>query len=378
MSSNCPQPTDTPDDVDIEALREKYRQEREKRLRSEGSKQYVELEDDFAGYYETDPHSPPLVRDPIAEDIDVAVIGGGFAGLLCAAHLKKAGVDDVRIIELGGDFGGVWYWNRYPGIQCDNESYCYIPLLEELDFMPSKKFADGAEIYEHCRNIGKHFGLYDGAIFSTQVRDMRWDTRQAVADQHRPQRRHPRAIRGAGLRAIPPAQAARYPRHQGLPGTQLPHLAVGLLLHRRRQHRRAGQARRQDGRPGRHGRDRHPGDAVHRPACQAPLRVSAHTVHRRRPKQHQDRSGMGEVAAAGLATGAPTQLPLLDIRGDGARAAGPGLRLLDRTRAQHRSTGSRARGPRVVEPRAVHDDPRGRGLQSHGAAASPCRQHHRR
>ena len=174
--SECPQPTDTPDDVDIEALREKYRVEREKRLRSEGSKQYVELEDDFAGYYETDPHSPPVVRDPIDEDIDVAVIGGGFAGLLCAAHLKKAGVDDVRIIELGGDFGGVWYWNRYPGIQCDNESYCYIPLLEELDFMPSKKFADGAEIYQHCRNIGKHFGLYDGAIFSTQVRDMRWDT----------------------------------------------------------------------------------------------------------------------------------------------------------------------------------------------------------
>jgi cyclohexanone monooxygenase len=172
---SCEQPTDTPDDVDIAALREKYQHEREKRLRSEGSRQYVELEDDFAGYYETDPHSPALVRNPIDEDIDVAVIGGGFAGLLCAAHLKKAGVEDVRIIELGGDFGGVWYWNRYPGIQCDNESYCYIPLLEELDFMPSKKFADGAEIYEHCRQIGKHFGLYDSAILSTQVRDLRWD-----------------------------------------------------------------------------------------------------------------------------------------------------------------------------------------------------------
>jgi cyclohexanone monooxygenase len=171
----CEQPTDTPDDVDIPALREKYRQEREKRLRTEGSKQYVELEGAFAGYYETDPYSPPLVRSPIVEDIDVAVIGGGFAGLLCGAELKKAGVEDVRIIELGGDFGGVWYWNRYPGIQCDNESYCYIPLLEELDFMPSKKFADGAEIYEHCRRIGKHFGLYDSAIFSTQVRDLRWD-----------------------------------------------------------------------------------------------------------------------------------------------------------------------------------------------------------
>ncbi|OMC51157.1 monooxygenase [Mycobacterium sp. IS-2888] len=171
---DCP-PTPTPDDIDLPALREKYRQEREKRLRPEGSKQYIELVDDFAGFYETDPHSPPLVRDAISEDIDVAVLGGGFGGLLCAAYLKKAGVDDVRIIELGGDFGGVWYWNRFPGLQCDNESYCYIPLLEELNYIPSKKFADGTEIYEHCRRIGKHFGLYDSAIFSTQVRALHWD-----------------------------------------------------------------------------------------------------------------------------------------------------------------------------------------------------------
>ena len=172
---NCPPTHSSPDDIDLPALREKYRQEREKRLRREGSKQYVELVDDFAGYYETDPHSPPLVRDPISADIDVAVLGGGFGGLLCGAYLKKAGVEDVRIIELGGDFGGVWYWNRYPGLQCDNESYCYVPLLEELNFIPSKKFADGAEIYEHCRRIGKHYGLYDSAIFSTQVKALQWD-----------------------------------------------------------------------------------------------------------------------------------------------------------------------------------------------------------
>src|SRR6201999_1608162 len=57
----------------------------------------------------------------------------------------------------------------------DNDAYCYIPMLEELNFMPSKKFADGAEIYEHCRRIAKHFGLYDGAILSTQVRTVCWD-----------------------------------------------------------------------------------------------------------------------------------------------------------------------------------------------------------
>jgi cyclohexanone monooxygenase len=173
-TENC-HPTQTPDDIDLPALREKYRQERDKRLRLEGSKQYVELSNDFAEFYEVDLHTPPVVRDPISADIGVAVLGGGFAGLLAAAHLKKAGVQDVRVIEMGGDFGGVWYWNRFPGIQCDNDAYCYMPLLEELDYMPTKKYADGAEIYEHCRRIGRHFGLYDSAIFSTRVRNLRWD-----------------------------------------------------------------------------------------------------------------------------------------------------------------------------------------------------------
>jgi cyclohexanone monooxygenase len=168
-------PTQTPDDIDIDALRAKYRKEREKRLRPEGSKQYIELSGELAKYYETDPHTPPVVRDPISGDINVAVLGGGIAGLLSGAYLKKAGVDDVRVIEMAGDFGGVWYWNRFPGIQCDNDAYCYIPLLEELDYVPTKKYADGAEIWEHCRRIGKHFGLYDSAIFSTEVRALRWD-----------------------------------------------------------------------------------------------------------------------------------------------------------------------------------------------------------
>ncbi|BBU25024.1 NAD(P)/FAD-dependent oxidoreductase [Mycobacterium xenopi] len=172
---DCEQPTRTPDDIDIDALREKYRQEREKRLRPEGSKQYLELTGELAKFYEIDPYSPPVVRDPISEDIYVAVLGGGIAGLLAGAYLKKAGVDDVHVIEMGGDFGGVWYWNRFPGIQCDNDSYCYMPLLEELDYIPTKKYADGAEIREHCQRIGKHFGLYDSAIFSTEVRALRWD-----------------------------------------------------------------------------------------------------------------------------------------------------------------------------------------------------------
>jgi len=171
---NCA-PTETPDDIDIDALREKYRQEREKRLRPEGSKQYIELEGELAEYYEIDPYTPLVARDPITDDVNVAILGGGIAGLLTGAYLKKAGVQDIRVIEMGGDFGGVWYWNRFPGIQCDNDAYCYIPLLEDLDYVPTKKYADGVEIWEHLQRIGKHFGLYDSAIFSTEVRTLRWD-----------------------------------------------------------------------------------------------------------------------------------------------------------------------------------------------------------
>ena len=174
MTPDCG-PTDVPQDVDIDALRERYRAERDKRLRRDGSAQYLELTGNLTDFYEIDPYTTVVERDPIREDADVVILGGGFAGLLAGAYLKKAGVDGVRVIEMAGDFGGVWYWNRFPGIQCDNDSYCYIPMLEELGFMPSKKYADGAEIFEHCRNIGKHFGLYDGALFSTWVRELRWD-----------------------------------------------------------------------------------------------------------------------------------------------------------------------------------------------------------
>jgi cyclohexanone monooxygenase len=167
-------PTQTPD-IGLPALREKYRQERDKRIRPEGQKQYVEAADDFAQFYEADPYSPPVVREAISEDIDVAVLGGGFAGLISAARIKQAGVSNLRIIELAGDFGGAWYWNRYPGIQCDTDSCCYLPLLEEVNYIPKDRYAYGAEVYEHCQRIGRHFGLYQTALFGTLVRSLCWD-----------------------------------------------------------------------------------------------------------------------------------------------------------------------------------------------------------
>jgi len=171
------EPTNTPapEEIDIPAVREKYRHERDKRLRREGQQQYLKTEDDFAASYEGDPHMPVAARAPIAEDLDVAILGGGFSGLMAGVHLRNAGVSTFRHIEHAGDFGGVWYWNRYPGIQCDNDAYCYLPLLEETGFMPSKKFADGHEIQAHCQRIANKYALYERALFHTLIKSLRWD-----------------------------------------------------------------------------------------------------------------------------------------------------------------------------------------------------------
>lgn len=169
------EPTKTPDDVDIVALRKKYRQERDKRLNPEAGEQYVRVAGKLHDIFATDLHKPVEPRDPVSEEIDVAILGAGFGGIQAAYHLMRAKVTDFRNIDLAGDFGGVWYWNRYPGIQCDNDAYCYLPLLEETGYMPSKKFADGAEIYEYCRLIARKFGFAHKALFHTLITSLRWD-----------------------------------------------------------------------------------------------------------------------------------------------------------------------------------------------------------
>ncbi|HVI33998.1 NAD(P)/FAD-dependent oxidoreductase [Phenylobacterium sp.] len=167
----------TGDDLgfDPDALREKYRAERDRRLRADGSQQYVEIAGDFAHYLEDPYVEPGFSREPLTDEVEVVVVGGGFGGLLAAARLREQGVADIRIVEKGGDFGGTWYWNRYPGAACDIESYIYLPLLEEIGYVPKEKYSRAPEILEHSRAIGRHFGLYDNACFQTEVTEMRWD-----------------------------------------------------------------------------------------------------------------------------------------------------------------------------------------------------------
>lgn len=166
-------------ELDTEALKKKYAEEREKRLRQDGIGQYIEVTDKFSEYLE-DPYTPVQQREPLTDHVTFAFVGGGFAGLCTGARLKEAGIDDVRIIEKGGDFGGTWYWNRYPGAQCDTASMIYLPLLEETGHIPTEKYAHAPEILAQSQRIGRTFGLYDGALFHTQVEGLVWEDDKKV------------------------------------------------------------------------------------------------------------------------------------------------------------------------------------------------------
>lgn len=159
---------------DPEALRKRYMRERDKRLHPGKNDQYIEVTADFSNYV-NDPYvEPEADRTSRQETVEVLIVGGGFGGILCAARLKEQGVDDVLLVEKGGDFGGCWYWNRYPGIRCDTESYVYMPLLEELGYLPSDKYARGSEIREHIVRVAEHYDLYPRACFQTEVKGVTW------------------------------------------------------------------------------------------------------------------------------------------------------------------------------------------------------------
>ncbi|MFC8799040.1 flavin-containing monooxygenase [Promicromonospora sp. NPDC057138] len=162
------------EELDVAALRAKYAAERDRRIRPDGATQYRRAAGSF-GYYATDPYTPRAEREPLTDSVEVLVVGGGFGGLVTGARLRQAGVENLRMMDEAGDFGGTWYWNRYPGIHCDIQSYVYMPLLEEVGSVPEWRYAPGEEIRQHGVAIARKFDLYRDAVFHTRVTALDWN-----------------------------------------------------------------------------------------------------------------------------------------------------------------------------------------------------------
>jgi len=177
VAFNPLRPTEKPQEF-YDEVKQKFAEARDLRLsyRPEGQKQYTsELTGELAKY-EVDPWVSEIKeRDPINDFVECLFIGGGFSALLTAARLREKGVESIRIVERGGDVGGTWYWNRYPGAACDVSAYDYMPLLDELGIVPNSFFAKGPEIFAHCQQIARRYDLYDLAVFQTTVTSTTWD-----------------------------------------------------------------------------------------------------------------------------------------------------------------------------------------------------------
>ncbi|OLN97942.1 Neopentalenolactone D synthase 1 [Colletotrichum chlorophyti] len=187
----------------IETVRLKYNDERDKRHHPDGLQQYV-IDLAASGKYkrfQADPWSQTRTTQETADHTDspsatnsgrmkvlkdgdscaFLIVGAGYGGILFAANLIKAGVapEDIRLVDTAMGFGGTWYWNRYPGLQCDVESYIYMPLLEDTGYMPKHKYSYGPELRSHANRIASHFGFNDKAQFGTRVDTLAWDDRNS-------------------------------------------------------------------------------------------------------------------------------------------------------------------------------------------------------
>ncbi|MBW0019448.1 MAG: NAD(P)/FAD-dependent oxidoreductase [Mycobacterium sp.] len=199
--------------LNVDALRQKYAEERARRLHPDGIAQYVEIAGEFARFAEDPWADKDFTREPLTDEVEVAIVGAGFGGLLTGARLRERGVESIRLIDRAADVGGTWYWNRYPGIACDVESYVYFPLLEELGYVPTEKYAKGAEIFAHCRRIAERYDLYRESCLQTDVHEIRWDAEDS--------RWIIRTDRGDEMRARFVSMANGYqakPKLPGIPG----------------------------------------------------------------------------------------------------------------------------------------------------------------
>jgi len=168
-------------DLDFDGLRAVLHAERDRRVRPRGVEQFRYVEEDASvSAYEDDPWTAWTAREPVVETVDILIIGAGFGGLSAAIAAKEAGLESIRICDRAGDFGGTWYWNRYPGLRCDVDSRIYLPFLEESGFVPTERYSRGEEILGYCQQLAKTHDLVDAGLFHTGVTEMRWDEERAV------------------------------------------------------------------------------------------------------------------------------------------------------------------------------------------------------
>ena len=170
-------------DENLERMRAKYREERDKRWRADGRRQYAMPQDVLARLLD-DPNYRPIEREPLEDAVDAIVIGAGFGGLMAGARLRELGFGRIRLVDRACDVGGTWYWNRYPGARCDIESYIYFPLLEETGYLPAEKFALATELLEHARRIARKYDLYGDACLDTEVTKIEWDEEASLWAVH--------------------------------------------------------------------------------------------------------------------------------------------------------------------------------------------------
>ena len=254
----------------------KYREFKDARR---GAADYMAMEGEFAKYLDDVYSAQPIARDALTDECEILVVGAGFAGLLLWHKLQAAGFRDVRFCEKGGDVGGTWYWNRYPGIACDVEAYSYLPLLEEMGYVPTMKFASGFEILEYCQKMADKFGFYEHCLFHTTVQQTVWDEaagRWIVTTDRGDAMRARFVILANGILTTP--KLARIEGMQSVPGRGFSHVALELPR----------RSERQDGRHHRHRRHRRAGDSRTREGRQGTLRVSTHAVVDRHPRSARD------------------------------------------------------------------------------------------
>ncbi|KAF2645488.1 FAD/NAD(P)-binding domain-containing protein [Massarina eburnea CBS 473.64] len=179
--------TPSVDPQKLQAVRKRYAEEAKKRQRPEGSAQFLQLSqaheerlrslsDDPWADHKSLNAKPSIIRENAV--YKAFVLGAGFGGLLFSIRLIESGVataNDIRLVDAAGGFGGTWYWNRYPGLHCDLESYMYLPLLEETGYIPKHKYSAGSEIRQHAERIASKWNLTDKALFRTTVKTVSWD-----------------------------------------------------------------------------------------------------------------------------------------------------------------------------------------------------------